>query len=70
MDTLQMCNKLCDFSNKFYPEGKAEKFCTQVFKTFDSDGNDYIDFVEFLIAVNITSHGDVKEKLRLAFEMY
>lgn len=55
---------------KFYPEGKADKFCSQVFQTFDSDGNGYIDFVEFLIAVNITSHGDVREKLRLAFEMY
>lgn len=55
---------------KFYPEGKAEKFCTQVFKTFDSDDNNYIDFVEFLIAVNITSHGDMKDKLRLAFDMY
>jgi len=57
---------------KFYPDGKAERFCAQVFKTFgkyesskiqyfffllDSDDNGYIDFVEFLIAVNITSHG-------------
>lgn len=62
--------KFLEVYKKFYPEGKAEKFCSQVFKTFDSDDNGYIDFVEFLIAVNITSHGDVREKLRLAFDMY
>lgn len=62
--------KFLEVYKKFYPEGKAEKFCGQVFKTFDSDDNGYIDFVEFLIAVNITSHGDVREKLRLAFDMY
>ncbi|CAM2701580.1 unnamed protein product [Rotaria socialis] len=62
--------KFLEVYKKFYPEGKAEKFCSQVFKTFDADGNGYIDFVEFLIAVNITSHGDVREKLRLAFDMY
>ncbi|CAF0778260.1 unnamed protein product [Rotaria sordida] len=49
--------KFFEVYKKFYPEGKAEKFCAQVFKTFDSDDNGYIDFVEFLIAVNITSHG-------------
>ncbi|CAF0761753.1 unnamed protein product [Rotaria sordida] len=62
--------KFLEVYKKFYPEGKAEKFCSQVFKAFDSDDNGYIDFVEFLIAVNITSHGDVREKLRLAFDMY
>jgi len=62
--------KFLEVYKKFYPEGKAEKFCGQVFKTFDSDDNGYIDFVEFLIAVNITSHGDIREKLRLAFDMY
>ena len=28
------------------------------FLVLDSDENGYIDFVEFLIAVNITSHGE------------
>ncbi|CAF3222010.1 unnamed protein product [Rotaria socialis] len=59
-----------DVYKKFYPEGKAANFCTQVFKAFDSDDNGFIDFVEFIVAVNITSHGDAKDKLQLAFEMY
>ena len=32
---------------------------------------DYLlDFVEFLIAISVTSHGDIREKLNMAFNMY
>jgi len=55
---------------KFYPEHEAEKYSSQVFRTFDIDNNGYIDFVEFLLAVNINSNGDVKDKLGLAFDIY
>ncbi len=33
---------------KFYPEGKADKYCNFVFKAFDTDNNNWIDFTEFL----------------------
>jgi neurocalcin delta len=73
---------------QFYPSGKADKFCSHVFKTFDTDNsgeigrkfskscynyrrwNDWLDFVEFLIAISVTSHGDIREKLNMAFNMY
>lgn len=29
-----------------------------------------LDFVEFLIAISVTSHGDIREKLNMAFNMY
>jgi Ca2+-binding EF-hand superfamily protein len=55
---------------KFYPEYEAEKYSAQVFRTFDMDGNGYIDFVEFLLAVNVNSNGDIRDKLGLAFDIY
>jgi len=55
---------------KFYPEGKADKYCNFVFKAFDTDNNNWIDFTEFLFAVGVSQHGDLKDKLRMAFDIY
>lgn len=55
---------------KFYPEYEADKYSSQVFRTFDVDNNGYIDFVEFLLAVNVNSNGDMRDKLVLAFDIY
>ena len=52
------------------PSGDTEKFCKHVFRTFDTDNNGYIDFVEFLLAVNVTSNGSAEEKLKWAFKLY
>jgi Ca2+-binding EF-hand superfamily protein len=55
---------------EFYPHGKAEKYCVEVFKVFDTDNSGKIDFVEFLVAVSITSSTDIRKKLQLAFDLY
>ena len=55
---------------KHFPGGNAEKYCSLVFKTFDTDQNGYIDFKEFLLAIYKQETGDNVEKLRLAFDMY
>ena len=80
--------KFIEVYKQFYPSGKADKFCSHVFKTFDTDNSGEIgktkrmgvtgdrranlvsDFVEFLIAISVTSHGDIREKLNMAFNMY
>jgi neurocalcin delta len=78
--------KFIEVYKQFYPTGKADKFCSHVFKTFDTDNSGEIgkinkilfvfieifllDFVEFLIAISVTSHGDIREKLNMAFNMY
>lgn len=54
----------------FYPQGKADKFCSHVFKVFDTDRSGLIDFTEFLIAISVTAQGDARKKLILAFKMY
>ncbi len=39
---------LLNIKQRFYPEGKADKYCNFVFKAFDTDNNNWIDFTEFL----------------------
>ena len=61
--------KFIEVYKVFYPPGKADKFCSLVFKVFDCDNSGYIDFTELLIAISITAQGDACKKLTLAFKM-
>merc|ERR1712218_408241 len=62
--------KFVDMYKLFFPSGNAEQFCDHVFRTFDTDKNGYIDFKEFLLAIDVTSAGTPEEKLKWAFRMY
>ena len=53
--------------SKCFPSGNTREFCDHVFRTFDSDKNGFIDFKEFLLAMDITSRGIPEEKLQWAF---
>ena len=53
--------------SKCFPAGNAKEFCDHVFRTFDSDKNGFIDFKEFLLAIDVTSSGTPEEKLNWAF---
>jgi len=44
---------------RFFPAGDAEKFCENVFSTFDSGKSGSIDFKEFLLAIDVASFGPV-----------
>ena len=63
-------DKFTDVYKLFFPRGNAENFCNHVFRTFDTDKNGEINFVEFLVAINITLSGTTLEKLRYAFKLY
>jgi Ca2+-binding EF-hand superfamily protein len=40
--------KFIEVYKQFYPNGKAEKFCEHVFRTFDRDSNGYIGINIFI----------------------
>ena len=60
-------NAFMKIYSKCFPSGNAREFCDHVFRTFDSDKNGFIDFKEFLLAINVTSNGNPEEKLNWAF---
>ncbi|KAI3378806.1 hypothetical protein SNEBB_000805 [Seison nebaliae] len=62
--------KFYEVYKQFYPHGKVEKFTEHVFRTFDTDESNKIDFSEFLIAISITCGNEIEMKLKWAFKMY
>ena len=53
-----------------YPNGKANKFCKNVFKVFDPRNSGEIKFAEFMLAISVTTPGMIKKKLNNAFIIY
>jgi len=54
----------------FFPGGNAEQFCEHAFRTFDTGKKGYLDFKEFILAIDMTNAGTAEEKLKVAFRMY
>lgn len=62
--------KFVDMYKMFWPSGNAEQFCDHVFRTFDTDKNGFIDFKEFLLAIDVTSAGTAEKTLKWAFRIF
>ena len=59
-----------DMYQSFFPSGNVREFCEQVFRTFDTDKDGFINFKEFLFGMHVTSAETPEEKLRWAFKLY
>lgn len=62
--------KFVDAFKLMFPKGNANDFCDHVFRTFDLDGKDYIDFKEFIMAMDSLKKGSPEDRLKWAFKMY
>ena len=60
---------LLDLFQKVFPGGNAESFCNHIFRIFDSDGNGFLDFKEFLMALDIAQCQDERQKLEWSFRL-
>jgi len=61
---------LYELFTKIFPSGNAESFCDHIFRIFDSDGNNFLDFKEFLMALDIAQCTDERQKLEWSFRMW
>jgi len=57
------------YSEMFFT-GDVTFFAGHVFRTFDKNKDDFLDFREFIEGLSIISRGSREDKLRWAFEMY
>ena len=56
--------------DKFNLNVNTKEYCEHVFRTFDRDKNNTIEFSEFLLAINVMGNGTVEEKLMWSFKMF
>ncbi|XP_031704472.1 guanylyl cyclase-activating protein 2-like [Anarrhichthys ocellatus] len=52
------------------PIGEASDYAENMFRAFDRNGDNTIDFLEFVAALNLVFRGDLEHKLRWSFKVY
>ncbi|XP_008308346.1 guanylyl cyclase-activating protein 2-like [Cynoglossus semilaevis] len=52
------------------PTGEASDYAENMFRAFDTNGDNTIDFLEFVAALNLVFRGDLEHKLRWSFKVY
>ncbi|XP_028295869.1 guanylyl cyclase-activating protein 2-like [Gouania willdenowi] len=52
------------------PTGEASEYAENMFRAFDTNEDNTIDFLEFVAALNLVFRGDMEHKLRWSFKVY
>ena len=63
-------NHLSKLFVKVFPGGNGGTFANNIFRIFDKDNNGFMDFKEFLMALDVTTCKTKEEKLEWAFRLY
>ncbi|KAK7912637.1 hypothetical protein WMY93_012848 [Mugilogobius chulae] len=50
--------------------GEASEYAENMFRAFDKNGDNTIDFLEFVAALNLVFRGDLEHRLRWSFKVY
>ncbi|XP_076853545.1 guanylyl cyclase-activating protein 2-like [Brachyhypopomus gauderio] len=50
--------------------GEASEYAENMFRAFDKNGDNTIDFLEYVAALNLVFRGDLEHKLRWSFKVY
>ena len=56
--------------SRMYPSGVEDKYVEHVFRSFDTNGDEVIDFREFMVSLYVTARGTLTQKLEWAFKVY
>ena len=58
--------ELLSMYQDFFPNKNCQKLCSHIFRILDLDNNGYVDFVEFIITINILIRGTTDDKIKVS----
>ena len=69
-DNTMSRNQLESLFVKIFPVGDSKAFCDHIFRIFDDDKSNTIEFKEFIMAIAVTQLHSERDKLAWAFRLY